>query len=372
MHGAALVNEAVRRGEKIKFFGLGGDLMAKAGVELRAHLKQTAVMGLTEVLSSLRRILKLRKYLASLLAAEKPQALLVIDSPDFNFFLAKAAKKEGIPVIYYICPQIWAWRKGRIKYLRDIVDRRAVIFPFEVDFYQNEGLSVDLVGHPLFDELPSDLEKLSARKALGLAEKAKVLAILPGSRRSVASRLTGPMLGAADLLLDKFPDLIPILPRSVALDEQYLQSLVAQASTRVRSVLKIYTGRSQQVLAAATAALLASGTSTVEGSILGTPMVVTYRTSALSFFLARRLVKVPFVSIANLVAKCCVVPELLQESAVPELLAQALLPLLSDTNERKLMLEELAKVAHSLGGPGASGKVLDIILQEIRRHHEPV
>jgi lipid-A-disaccharide synthase len=389
MHGAEVVKEAERRNEKIEFFGLGGDLMAQAGVELLAHLNQTAVMGLTEVLSSLRRILKIRSQMCSLLAAQKPDALLVIDSPDFNFALCKAAKKAGVPVVYYICPQVWAWRQGRIKHLERYVDRRAVILPFEVDYYKRHNLSVDMVGYPLFDELDLSQTKAGARSKLGLSLKDKVLAVLPGSRRSVAKRLTGPMLGAADILLESFPDLTAALPRSIALDEEYLSALTEKASSRVRSKLKIFTGQSQLILKSADAAILASGTSTAEGAILGTPMAVTYRTSAISWFLAKLLVKTPYVSLVNLVAGRRVVPELLQSFSTPSCIAEALSPLISGGQERDLMIKELKNVSRLLYGEGPAadsadrgtpagefakprvgGRVLDIVLQQIRGRHD--
>ncbi|MDR2367820.1 MAG: lipid-A-disaccharide synthase [Deltaproteobacteria bacterium] len=365
MHGAALVREANRGDSGLSFFGLGGDNMAAAGVDLRFHIRETAVMGLTEVLGSLGRILGIRKALAQMVASERPRALVLIDSPDLNHALAKAAWAAGVPVIYYICPQIWAWRQGRIKWLKKLVSRRAVLFPFEKAFYETRGVTADLVGHPLLDEMPLDLTKKGARLALGLGEGDTVLAVLPGSRKAVASRLAGPMLGAVDRLMDGRPGLVPVIPRPETLPMAVLEGLIGGASPRVRERLVIHEGRSHEILKAADAALLASGTSTVEGAILGTPMVVTYKVSPLSWALARLLVKVPFVSIANLLAGREIVPELLQGGANPEGLAGELSAILPGGPKRKAMIGDLAGAAAALGGPGASARVLAVIMEEI-------
>jgi lipid-A-disaccharide synthase len=364
MHAAALVREAAARRPDLAFFGLGGDLMAAAGVELLAHLRETALMGFTELLGSLRRVLKLRSRLAALAAAEKPAALVLIDSPDFNFALAKAAKRAGVPVVWYICPQVWAWRRGRLKLLRDFVDRRAVIFPFEADFFRRAGLPADLVGHPLLDELRLPPKpKAEILQDLELPPESRVVAVLPGSRRAMAKRLAGPMFGAIDLLLDRFPDLTPAVPRAQSLSPDDLRPLIEAAPERVRRRLKIYDGRSAEILASAEAALLASGTSTVEATLLGAPMVAAYRTSALSWLAARLLVRTPFVTAANLVAGRAIVPELLQSQATAGNLAAALAPLLAGGDRRAQTLKDLAETAARLGGPGAAARTLAVLTQ---------
>ncbi|MDR3135360.1 MAG: lipid-A-disaccharide synthase, partial [Deltaproteobacteria bacterium] len=366
MHGAALAMEAKASGIDIDFFGLGGDRMAAAGVDLRFHARETAVMGLTEVLGSLARLLKIRKSLADMVATERPQALVLIDSPDLNHALAKAAYKAGVPVIYYICPQVWAWRKGRLKWLGKLVRRRAVLFPFEAEFYQKEGLTADLVGHPLLDEMPLGLTREGARAALGLDHEAEVLAVLPGSRQAVAARLAMPMFGAVDILLGTRPNLIPVIPRPETLPPGLLQDLAGGASQRVRDRLRLFEGRSHEILKAADAALLVAGTSTVEGAILGTPMVAAYKVSSLSWRLANLLVKVPYVSIANLLVGREIVPELLQSRATPVDLANEILAILEDGPRRQAMISGLGEAARLLGGPGASARTLAIIVEETR------
>jgi lipid-A-disaccharide synthase len=368
LHGAALALAARRLAPDLRFFGLGGERMAAAGVELTANLADTAVMGLTEVLGSLGRILKVRKKMANSLVEAKPDALVLIDSPDFNFYLAKKAHRLGVPVIYYICPQIWAWRSGRLKFLARHCDHRAVIFPFEKDFYEKRGVTADLVGHPLLDTLNiNPLRRDAARLELDLDPVAPLLAILPGSRASLFRRLAPPMLAAAGELLADNPSLQLALPRAQSLDPELLAGLVAQAPESVQKKLKIFPGQSQKVLAAADAAVLASGTATVEGALLGVPMVVTYKTSFLTYALARLLAKVPYIAIANLLMGRAIVPELIQGLATGPLMAQHLKPFLTPGPARERTLADLRTATAKLGGPGASENVVRIILTAIEK-----
>jgi lipid-A-disaccharide synthase len=366
LHGADLAQTALQLFPTMELLGLGGDLMAAAGVKLVAHLTETAVMGLTEILGSLGRILKIRKKMVAALTTEKPDALILIDSPDFNFHLAKKAHRLAIPVIYYICPQIWAWRAGRIKFLARYCARRAVIFPFERDFYEQRGVSADLVGHPLLDRL-KPVGRTAARQMLELKTSAPLLAILPGSRKALVKRLVTPMLEAAEILLKDYPDLQLALPRAQGIGEDFLSQVLKNAPPAVLARLKILAGQSTTVLEAADAALLASGTSTVEGTILGVPMVVAYRTSALTYFLAKLLIKVDHISIANLLLGRAIIPELIQDQATPALMADRLRPLLSATVERQQALNDLKAARQALGQGGASEKVTRLVLAEIHQ-----
>jgi lipid-A-disaccharide synthase len=372
LHGASLIREAGKTAPHLEFFGLGGDSMAKEGFRLEAHLRDTAVMGLTEVIGALPRILKLGRRLRDLLQKSRPSALVLIDSPDFNFPLAKAAKMAGIPVIYYICPQIWAWRAGRLKFLARFTDRRALILPFEAPYYRERGLSADFVGHPLLDRIKGPLEseekKVSLRRSLGLPASGPILAILPGSRQPTARRLMAPMLEAAAILARSHPDLSLAIPRAGSLRPDFMEALLKKAPPEAAQRLRLLEGHSQELLSVSQAALLASGTSAVEGAILGTPMAVTYRVSPLSWFLAKRLIKIPCVSLPNLVSGRPIVPELLQGQGSPENLARALRPYLEKGPEREAALEDLASFRQALGGEGASGRVISIILEEIARN----
>ncbi len=365
IHGAALIEAARAKGLDWEFCGLGGDRMAEAGARLLAHVRDTAVMGVTEVLGSLRRILAIRGRLKRALEQERPAALVLIDAPDFNFALARHATRLGIPVIYYICPQVWAWRAGRLNFLSRNTRRRALLFSFEKEFFESRGVDADWVGHPLLDELPPPAPRDAWKARLGFSPRRRLLALLPGSRRKVAARLAPLFLAAADQLLDRDPNLELALPRASTLDPAVLDSLLDGATPRVRERLRVFDGQSRPILAGADLALVASGTSSVEATFLGTPMLVAYQVSGLSWALARALVKVPYVTIANLVAGREVVPEFLQEKATAANLAAAAWPLLAGGVARARMVDDLTAVRARLGEPGASGRVVDIIAREI-------
>ncbi|MDR1871532.1 MAG: lipid-A-disaccharide synthase [Deltaproteobacteria bacterium] len=366
LHGAYLVKEAKRLAPEMEFFGLGGDEMLNEGVTLTAHLKDTAVMGLTEVLTSLWRIAKINLKLRRLLRAEKPAALVLIDSPDFNFPLARQAYKLNIPVIYYICPQIWAWRPGRLNFLAKYCARRAVILPFEKDFYEDRGVAADFVGHPVLDRL-APLSQIAARRELGLDLRNPYLAILPGSRAKIAKTLLPLALKAAEILIGKIPRLNFLLPRAQSLEPALLIKLLRSASPEVAQRLKVFEGHSPQVLAAANAALLASGTAAVEGALAGVPMVVAYKVSSLSYFLAKKLVKVPFIAIPNLLLGRMAIPELIQDKATPPLMAENLYGFLTEGSKRNQITQDLKAVTAKLGTPGAAARVVALIQEEINK-----
>ncbi len=365
IHGAALIRAARERGLNWTFLGLGGDRMAEAGARLLGHINDTAVMGFTEVLGSLERILRIRATLKRSLELDKPRALILIDAPDFNFALARHASALDIPVIYYICPQVWAWRESRLKFLARYTDRRALLFNFEKKFYEDRGVSADWVGHPILDELPPPESRAALKAELGFEASAKLLALMPGSRRKVLERLAPDFFRAAELLIEQVPDLNLALPRADSISEDFLKNFVAGAPAGVRQRLRVFYKKSHQVLGAADLALVASGTSSVEATFLKTPMVVAYKASRLSWKLGRMLISVPYASIANLVAGREIIPELLQERATAENMAEACRPLLLDGLARDAMIENLERVRLQLGSPGASGRVLDIVAEEL-------
>ena len=360
MQAAGLVYQAKKLKLDWHFFGLGGERFQEAGGELLAHINETAVMGFTEVVSSLRRILSIAKKLKQTMMERRPHALVLIDFPDFNFRLAKFAAKLKIPVIYYACPQVWAWRSGRLEFLRKYTSRRALLFEFEKKFYEERGLSADWVGHPIFDTLEELPGQMQLKTSFGLNSEEKLVALLPGSRKSVARRLAPIIFQAAAIMAKENPKLNFIVAQADGLDAEIFQEQLRTLKfTKEPQLLK---GRSRQILAAADLALLASGTSSVEASILGTPHLVTYQTSNLSWLLAKILVKVKYASIANILMGRELIPEYLQSRARPEDLARKAQSLLADNSSMK---EGLKLVRQALGGPGASEKVLKIINEEI-------
>jgi lipid-A-disaccharide synthase len=369
IHGAALISKAKEskfQNYNFEFFGLGGKEMELRGFRLIHTIDETAVMGFTEIIGSIAKILKVRRDLVKAIHKERPSAVVLMDSPDLNFHLAKVATSLNIPVIYYICPQIWAWRAGRIKFLEKYTSRRALIFPFEKAYYQNRGVSSDLVGHPLFDEicLPS---KNELRKTLGLLEDKPVLAIFPGSRKGMFMALSPVMFETAEKLLDIFPDIQIAMSISPIIDHSLCDNALSLYPKLKKRGL-ILRSKSRELLGASDAALLTSGTSVMEATIIGTPMIVAYKVSALSWFLAKSLVKVPFAAITNIIAGRRIVGEYLQDDCSPEKLTKALIPLLFDSPERRLLLYELEKVRVSMGGPGASLRVLEIIVEEMEKN----
>ncbi len=365
IHGAALVEAARRKGRDWRFFGLGGDCLAEAGMRLLGHVNETAVMGLVEVLGSLRRLLAMRNRLRRALELERPDLLVLIDAPDFNLPLARHARSLGLPAVYYICPQVWAWRPGRLRTLAACTRRRAVILPFEKKFYETRGVSADWVGHPVLDELPPPRPAGEAKAALGLDPERPLAALLPGSRRPVLAQLAPVFLEAADRLLERAPELALALPRAATITPDFLEPFLARAPARVGRRLLVLPGRSHEVLAAADLALVASGTASTEAMFLGTPHVVAYKGHPLSWALARRLVKIPFVSIANLAAGRAIVTELLQDQATAEALADRAWPLLADPAAAARARADLAEARSGLGSPGASARVADILAEEL-------
>jgi lipid-A-disaccharide synthase len=366
LHGAALIREAAARGAPVSFFGLGGDRMEAAGCRLLAHSRETSVMGIAEVLAQVRRLASLRERMAAVAVRERPDALVLIDSPDFNLRLAGRASRAGVPVVYYICPQVWAWRAGRIRALARHARRRLLILPFEEAFYRERGVAADFVGHPLLDEM-RPLPRAEARAALGLPAGGPLLAVLPGSRPGVFSRLAPPMLEAAAILAGGRPGLRVAVALAPSLPEGLARSAAESPPGPLQGRITAVSGRSQELLNAADAAILASGTSAVEAAVLGTPPVVCYRTSPLTYLLARLLVKTEHISIPNLILGRRLLPELVQGAATPAAIAAAAAPFLDGGKERDAVVSGMAEAARALGGPGASARALDIVLEEAGR-----
>jgi lipid-A-disaccharide synthase len=288
---------------------------------------------------------------------------VLLDSPDFNFRLARMASEVGVPVVYYICPQIWAWRPARLRFLARHVTRRLLILPFEREFYIERGVQADFVGHPLLDEI-RPLPRCTARAALPLPPEGRLLALLPGSRRGVFARLAPVMLKAAAALCAERPDLRAAVALAPTLPEGLAEGILAAAPDSLKPRLHPVPGLSQTVLNAADAALLASGTSAVECAVLGTPAVVCYRTNPLSYLVALLLVRIDHVSIPNLILGRRLLPELIQRDASPERIAAEAAPFLDGGPARDAALSGLAEVSRALGGPGASARALEIVLAE--------
>lgn len=349
LHGARLISELRQRVPGLAAFGLGGDEMQAAGLQSVAHSSEVAVVGITEVLKVLPRIREVFADLLHEVDRRRPALAVLIDFPDFNLRLARQLKGRGLEIVYYISPQVWAWRKGRVKTIARLVDRMLVLFPFEVDFYRRHGVDVIHVGHPLVDEVPV-LPQVWDR---GEDEKDGPfrIALLPGSRLSEVEALLPTLLEAVGKLAGRLPIEARII-RAPTVPRELLDEAVELSGLTVAIV------ESDRFAAVADShlALCASGTATLEVGLLGTPMVVVYRLASWTYLLARLLVRLPNVALVNLVLGRRVVPELIQGQANPERIAAEAARLLTDAAARKAMRTALAEVRSRLGAGGASGR----------------
>ena len=356
LHGGNLVRAMHRIDPDIRFTGVGGKQMQRAGVELLADVADMAVVGLTEVVFRLRMILGVLRRLKALLKRDPPDLVILIDYPDFNLPLARTAKKCGVKVLYYISPQVWAWRKGRVKTIRETVDRMVVILPFEEKFYRDAGIDVTFVGHPLLDEVRKKYERPEALKRFGLREEAVTIAVLPGSRRNEVASLLPEMLRACRILTERISPIQFILPIAGTLDPAFVRDILQPFPIRINVVPdEIY-----DVIAVADAAMVASGTATLETALLETPMVVLYKISGISYAVGRRVIRVDHISLVNLIAGRTVVPELIQAEANPERIAAEVGQIVTRREKAREMRAALAEIREKLGTPGASQRTAQI------------
>lgn len=338
LHGAAVAEALLRRWPDAELFGLGGPRMAAAGVELLADPDRLSVMGFVEVLRHLPFFVGLMRRVEAEMRRRDADLVLPIDYPGFNLRLARRARRAGVPVLYYIAPQVWAWHRSRARELAEVASRLAVVFPFEEEIFAGEGAAVRFVGHPLSDRPapPDSRDEFCA--ALGLDPNRPVLALFPGSRTQEVQRHLGLYRATVERVLDARPEVQPVLASSSGV-----------AAAEYSGVDWPRAPDSRALLRHAAAALVKSGTTTVEAALAGTPMVIVYRTHPLTYWLARRLVEVEHIGMANLIAGRRIAPEFIQDEATPEALSAALLPLLdADSAERRGMVEGLASVRAAL------------------------
>src|SRR5580692_4850444 len=327
----------------LEFFGVGGDRMRAAGCDTVVDAKDLAVVGITEILSRLPQILGLYRRLIAEADKRKPDLAIVIDSPAFNWRVARQMKKRGIPVVYYVAPQFWAWRQGRVRLLRNYVDKALVIFPFEEKFYRERGVDATFVGHPLADLPGPPIECKNYAAQFDLDLEKFWITLMPGSRVKEVRMNLPTILKAAEQLGHPYEFLMPVAP---TLDRSFLQSLIGRQ--RVTLVPE-----SLPALWHSRAGIIASGTATVEAAMMGTPFVMVYRVSPLTYFLGRSRVKVPHFAMVNLIAGREIVPELVQHDFTAEKVVARLGEILSDGPKRDQMIAGLAEVKGLLRGPQA-------------------
>jgi len=358
-HASELVGELQRRRPGLRFFGMGGSKLASRGVELLYGAHEISVMGLVEVLPKVPRILGVMRGLRKAARARRPACALLVDVPDFNLRLAAGLKSLGIPVAYYVSPTIWAWRQGRVKQVAQRVDRMLCILPFEEEFYRRHGVSARYVGSPVLEQVPPPGPAAEFRARLGLELHRPTLALLPGSRMGEIDRILPAMVAAAEVLRARRPDLQVVVPVAHTLRKEDLARRFAKASQQPVLV----DGRAPEVVGASDVAVVASGTAVLEAGLMERPLVVVYRVAPLSFAIAKRVVRVPFISLVNLLAGRGVVPELLQKDMGPERIAAEVERLLSDPEAHDEMLRGLREVRERLGPPGAAARAAESVLE---------
>jgi lipid-A-disaccharide synthase len=365
LYGAELVRRLRESVPDLDVFGLGGDRLRAEGSRLTAHVRELAVVGLLEVVSHLPRLRRVYRALLDEADAARPDLAVLIDYPDFNLRLARQLQKRGIRVYYYVSPQVWAWRRGRLRGMRETVSRMLVIFPFEEAVYREAGIPVTFVGHPLVDLVRPAPDRDAFLRGCGLDPARPVVAVLPGSRPKEIAHNLEALAGAVDLLRERKPELQFLVALAPSIDAAPLKRAFARSGAR------LVQDAAHSVLGAATLALVASGTATVEAALLGVPMVVVYRISRLSYRLGRPFVSVPHFAMVNLIAGRAVVPELMQSDFTPERVAAAAARLLEDPERREAMRRDLAEVRHRLGDPGASSRAAALVAEALFQAKKP-
>ncbi len=359
-HGAGLVQALKRQVPEAHIACLGGTHLQRAGATLLVNNRDLAVVGVAEVARHLKSIFGAWCKLTAYLQSERPKLAVFIDFPDFNLLLARKARSLGCKVFYYISPQVWAWRSGRIRTLRKLVDRMAVILPFEKGFYAAHGMSVDYVGHPLLDVMKDAPPPAEGNRRYRPAKESVLVGLLPGSRSGELHRLLPTLLDAASIIQGELPEVSFILPVASTLSEDVLRNRIRDCAS---VPVQLVSGDTWGVISACDLILTASGTVTLEAAILGTPMVIFYRVSKLSEPIGRLLIRSPYAGLPNLIAGRAIAPELIQDDASPQRLAETALSLLREPRRLEAQRDALARVRAQLGEGGAADRVARLALE---------
>ncbi|QWV95757.1 lipid-A-disaccharide synthase [Geomonas oryzisoli] len=362
MYGAQIASAIRALSPETRFFGMGGNCMREAGVETLVDANVMAVMGLVEVVAHLPTIVSGFTTLKKKLLTDPPDLLILIDYPDFNLRLAKVAKKAGIKVLYFISPQVWAWRSHRVHGIGRVVDMMAVLFPFEVPFYQKAGVPVTFVGHPLLDLVKPTMKRDEALASLGLDPQRRCVGLFPGSRRSELQKLLPIILESARILKERMPDLQFVLPRATSLKDEDLAPYLSGSRLEV----KVVAGRNHDVMSGCDAVIAASGTVVMELALVGVPHVIIYKMSTLTYEIGKRVINVPHIGISNIVAEKRMVQELLQHEAEPAPIADEIDALLNRPGYAAQMREDFAAMRVKLGNGGALGRVARLALEMMK------
>ena len=356
-HGASVAKALLEKYPEAQLFGMGGDLMKQAGVDIIYDIQQLGFIGIVEILKHLPTFFKLRSFLKEAMLREKPDVLVCIDYPGFNMKLAKVAKELHIPVVYYIAPTIWAWNKGRGKDIAKTVTKVASIFPFEAEAYREFGVDVEFVGNPLVDIVHPTMSYESALAHFGADTTSRNILLMPGSRKQEVEGLLPTMLAAAERLYENHKDLKFFLPRAHTIPREDIDRILQAYSVPVT----VTEGHNYDLMQICTACIAASGTATLETALMNVPTVLIYKVAPVTYGIGKVLIKIDHIGLPNIMAKRRIIPELLQGEVTPENIERELGKILDDGAVYTQMKADLAQVKVELGTPGAVQRVADVI-----------
>jgi lipid-A-disaccharide synthase len=360
MYGADVARGLLQKFPDCQIYGLGGQRMRDAGVQLEGDINKTAVIGPFEVMSSLANLYRVFRRLAERVETEPPTAAILIDFPDFNLRLGKRIKDAGVPVVYYVSPQVWAWREGRLKQLRRFVSKMLVILPFEEEMYRKAGVDVEFVGHPLVDMVHATKSKEEFCAAYHLDPRKPIVALLPGSRRKEVRFILPTLCETTTLISEQKPDTQFVLPVASGLHRGSVEDMVGSHP------ITIVTNDTYNAVRYARAAIVASGTATLETALLGTPEVIVYRISQASWLVGKALLKVRLYGIVNIILGEEVVPELFQERMTPEAVSKVTLRLMDDVWVQSRIRGNYEKLRRQLGSGNVSDRVVEAVAKLLR------
>ena len=360
LHAGKLISAALKKNADIQFYGIGADNMRKAGAEVLIDSKDMAVVGLVEIWAHRKIIFSALDQMRKAITDNPPDLLLLVDYPEFNLRLAKHAKQHGVKVLFYISPQVWAWRQYRVKKIKRLVDMMAVVFPFEEVFYLKHHVPVQFVGHPLVNEVKPSKEKATLKKEFNLNAGQAVIGLLPGSRKSEIKRLLKTILDSARLTKEQIHDAQFILPLADTLDESDLQPLLDEYADLNINIIK---HRAYDVIHCCDVVLTVSGTVTLEIALLKTPLVIINKGAWLTYAIVSRMLKIDHIGLCNIVANKRIAPELLQNDASPEKISAWLIKILHDDKLREELINGLSEVEPLLGGAGGIDNIARLTLE---------
>ncbi len=360
MRAAPLVRAIKHYAPGTQFIGIAGDRCRQEGVDTFTDIRDLAVIGFVEVIKNFSRLKKVFDLTVQKAREEKPDLAILVDYPGFNLRLAAELKKLNIKVVYYVSPQVWAWKASRVKIIKKVVDRMMVLFPFEKDFYAKHQYTADFVGHPLLDEVHASKDAASFKASLGLDPKYTVIGLLPGSRKNEIAHLLPIMYAAANILKKENPRLQFVLLQAKTISDELLAKYAQKAPVSLKITKEYYNG-----LNITDFCIVASGTATLETGIMGKPMAVVYKTAWLTSVIVRIVIRIKDVSLVNIVAGKKIVEELIQENATPARIVKAMRGLINDQAKTQTMRKELSALRAKLGNPGASQRAAKVVVEEL-------